>query len=49
MRTLEQRRDDLRAGMAEAFQVLDGSLKADVMLLTGLTAEEVDAVGGIDE
>ncbi|MFP8943002.1 hypothetical protein ACLIYM_16415 [Streptomyces fenghuangensis] len=46
---LEQRREDLRAGMVEAMQVLDGSLKADVMLLTGLTAEEIDAVGGIDE
>lgn len=39
----------LRVGMAEALQVLDGSLKSDVMLLTGLTAEEIDAVGGIDE
>ncbi|WP_405644394.1 hypothetical protein [Streptomyces sp. NBC_00019] len=46
---LEQRREDLRAGMVEALQVLDGSLKSDVMLLTGLTAEEIDAVGGIDE
>ncbi|QMU75534.1 hypothetical protein GXW83_07065 [Streptacidiphilus sp. PB12-B1b] len=46
---LEQRREDLRVGMTEALQVLDGSLKSDVMLLTGLTAEEIDAVGGIDE
>ncbi|QKW07691.1 hypothetical protein HUT18_16185 [Streptomyces sp. NA04227] len=46
---LEQRRDDLRSGMVEALSVLDGSLKADVMLLTGLTAEELDSVGGIDE
>ncbi|GAB2959176.1 hypothetical protein GCM10023080_018920 [Streptomyces pseudoechinosporeus] len=46
---LEQRREDLRVGMVEALQVLDGSLKSDVMLLTGLTAEEIDAVGGIDE
>jgi len=46
---LEQRREELRAGMVEAMQVLDGSLKSDVMLLTGLTAEEIDAVGGIDE
>ncbi|MGP4091879.1 hypothetical protein [Streptomyces sp. KR55] len=46
---LEQRRKDLHAGMVEALQVLDGSLKSDVMLLTGLTAEEIDAVGGIDE
>lgn len=45
----EQRREDLRVGMVEATQVLDGSLKSDVMLLTGLTAEEIDAVGGIDE
>jgi hypothetical protein len=46
---LEQRREDLRTGMVEALSVLDGSLKSDVMLLTGLTAEEIDAVGGIDE
>ncbi|MFE9925842.1 hypothetical protein ACFYQA_31035 [Streptomyces sp. NPDC005774] len=46
---LDQRREDLREGMVEALRVLDGSLKSDVMLLTGLTAEEIDAVGGIDE
>lgn len=46
---LEQRREDLRTGMVEAMRVLDGSFKADVMLLTGLTADEIDAVGGIDE
>lgn len=46
---LEQRREDLRKGMVEALRALDGSLKSDVMLLTGLTAEEIDAVGGIDE
>jgi hypothetical protein len=46
---LEQRREELRAGMVEALRVLDGSLKADVMLLTGLTSAEIDAVGGIEE
>lgn len=46
---LDQRREDLREGMMEALSVLDGSLKSDVMLLTGLTSEEIDAVGGIDE
>jgi len=46
---LEQRCEDLRVGMAEALQVIDGSVKSDIMLLTGLTAEEIDAVGGIDE
>lgn len=46
---LDQRREDLREGMVEALSVLDGSLKSDVMLLTGLAAEEIDAVGGIDE
>jgi hypothetical protein len=46
---LEQRRVELRAGMIEAMKVLDGSLKSDVMLLTGLTSEEIDQVGGIDE
>jgi hypothetical protein len=46
---LDQRREDLREGMVEALSVLDGSLKSEVMLLTGLTSEEIDAVGGIDE
>ncbi|MEU1210870.1 hypothetical protein ACFYSH_11575 [Streptomyces sp. NPDC005791] len=46
---LDQRREDLREGMVEALSVLDGSLKSDVMLLTGLTSEDIDAVGGIDE
>lgn len=46
---LDQRREDLREGMVEALSVLDGSLKSDVMLLTGLTSEEIDTVGGIDE
>ncbi|MDF6020151.1 hypothetical protein [Streptomyces sp. JH34] len=46
---LDQRREDLREGMVEALSVLDGSLKSDVMLLTVLTSEEIDAVGGIDE
>ncbi|MFG2404940.1 hypothetical protein ACGFR8_11530 [Streptomyces brevispora] len=46
---LDQRREDLREGMVEALSVLDGSLKSDVMLLTGLTSEEIDAVGGVDE
>ncbi|MFD9428732.1 MULTISPECIES: hypothetical protein [unclassified Streptomyces] len=46
---LDQRREDVREGMVEALSVLDGSLKSDVMLLTGLTSEEIDAVGGIDE
>lgn len=46
---LDQRREDLREGMVEALSVLDGTLKSDVMLLTGLTSEEIDAVGGIDE
>lgn len=46
---LEQRREDLAAGMADALRVLDGSLKGDLAALTGLTAEEIDAVGGLDE
>ncbi|MFJ6212137.1 hypothetical protein ACIQGZ_02175 [Streptomyces sp. NPDC092296] len=46
---LEQRREELKAGMVEAMRVLDGSLRSDVALLTGLTVEEIDAVGGIDE
>ncbi|WP_067400765.1 hypothetical protein [Streptomyces thermovulgaris] len=40
---------NLGDGTVEALQGLDGSLHADVILLIGLTAEEIDAVGGIDE
>ncbi|WP_433549639.1 hypothetical protein ACQPZG_16740 [Streptomyces sp. CA-294286] len=46
---LDQRREDLRTGMVEALNVLDGSLTPDVMLMTGLTAEEIEAFGGINE
>jgi hypothetical protein len=44
-----QQREEISRGVIDAMKVLDGSLKADVVALTGLTAEEIDAVGGIEE
>ncbi|TMR90174.1 hypothetical protein [Nonomuraea basaltis] len=46
---MELKREEIRRGVIDAMKVLDGSLKADVMALTGMTAEEIDAVGGIEE
>ncbi|MGP3955732.1 hypothetical protein ACTWPT_07010 [Nonomuraea sp. 3N208] len=46
---MELKREEIRRGVIDAMKVLDGSLKADVMALTGLTAEEIDAVGGIED
>lgn len=46
---LEQRREEIRQGMAEAIQVLDGSTTARVALLTGIPAEDIGRLGGIEE
>jgi hypothetical protein len=43
------RREEIHRRMTEAMQVLDGSTKARVALMTGIPAEEIDRLGGIDE
>lgn len=43
---LERRRDEVRAGMIEAMNVLDGSLSSSVSLLTGLSPERIAELGG---
>jgi hypothetical protein len=46
---LAARREEIHRRMAEAMQVLDGSTTARVALLTGLSSEEIDRLGGIGE
>ncbi|GAA1007403.1 hypothetical protein Aple_018250 [Acrocarpospora pleiomorpha] len=46
---LELRREEIRSRMMESMRKLDGSNLARVALLTGLTAEQINAVGGARE
>jgi uncharacterized protein (DUF1778 family) len=46
---LEQRREEVRRGMIESMKVLDGSLTSSVALLTGLSAERIEALGGVGD
>lgn len=46
---LEQRREEVRRGMLEAMRVLDGSLSANVSMLTGLSPERIEELGGVGE
>lgn len=46
---IEHRREEIRQGMVESMRVLDGTTKARVALLTGISTEDIDRLGGIDE
>ncbi|WP_327584017.1 hypothetical protein OHA25_50750 [Nonomuraea sp. NBC_00507] len=46
---LELRREEIRSRMMESMRKLDRSDLARVALLTGLTAEQINAVGGVRE
>ncbi|MEO3789327.1 hypothetical protein ABGB14_03900 [Nonomuraea sp. B10E15] len=46
---LELRREEIRSSMKESMRKLDGSNLSRVALLTGLTAEQINAVGGVRE
>jgi hypothetical protein len=46
---LSARREELAAGLREAMEVLDGTNPSRLALLTGLTLEEIDEIGGIRE
>ncbi|MEO3786636.1 hypothetical protein ABGB12_25195 [Actinocorallia sp. B10E7] len=46
---LEQRREEIRRGMIESMKVLDGSLTASVAMLTGLSPERIEALGGVGD
>ncbi len=43
---LEQQREHIRRGMIESMKVLDGSLSSSVSLLTGLSPERINELGG---
>jgi len=46
---IENHRDAIQRGVAQALSQLDGTVASSVTLLTGMSREELDEVGGIDE
>ncbi|HEY6315332.1 MAG TPA: hypothetical protein VIY52_31635 [Streptosporangiaceae bacterium] len=46
---LDARREEMQAGMRELLGVLDGSRAARIAMLAGMTREELDSVGGVEE
>jgi hypothetical protein len=46
---LELRRTELREAMLAKLSRLDGSLKSSVSLLTGISPEDIDRLGGTGE
>jgi hypothetical protein len=46
---VEQRREEIRAQMREVMRTLDGSRRSRVALLTGLSPERLDELGGVGE
>ena len=46
---LEQRREEIRHGMRESMKLLDGSLTASVSMLTGLSPERIEELGGVGD
>lgn len=46
---LEQRREEIRRGMIESMRLLDGSLTSSVAMLTGLSPERIEELGGTGE
>jgi hypothetical protein len=46
---LEIRREEIRQNMQATLAKLDGTNRSRLALLTGLTVEQIDAVGGISE
>jgi hypothetical protein len=46
---LAARREEIHTRMTEAMRVLDGTTKSRVALLTGVSPEDIDRLGGIQE
>ncbi|QGQ20461.1 hypothetical protein GC089_16280 [Cellulomonas sp. JZ18] len=46
---IDNHRDAIQEGVSNALKQLDGSLGASVSVLTGVSQEEIAALGGIDE
>ena len=46
---LEQRREEIRRGLVESMKLLDGSLTSSVAMLTGLSPERIEELGGVGD
>ena len=46
---LDARREEMQAGMRELLSQLDGSRAARIAMLAGMTREELEAIGGVEE
>ncbi|WP_106397567.1 type II toxin-antitoxin system TacA family antitoxin [Actinocorallia populi] len=46
---LEQRREEVRLGMIESMRVLDGPLHRSVAMLTSLSPERIEELGGVGD
>jgi len=46
---LKEQRQALHRGMVESMRVLNGTMASEVSLLTGLSAERLDELGGVSE
>jgi hypothetical protein len=46
---LEARREEMQAGMQDLLSELDGSRASRVAMLAGMTRQELESVGGIEE
>lgn len=46
---VEQRREELRRQMQEVMRKLDGTRRSRVALLTGISPERLDELGGVGE
>jgi len=46
---LAARREEIHRRMTEAMRVLDGTTRSRVTLLTGISPDEIDRLGGIRE
>ncbi|MBS2966516.1 hypothetical protein KGA66_25985 [Actinocrinis puniceicyclus] len=46
---LDARREEMQAGMRELLRELDGTRASRVAMLAGMTREELDSVGGVEE
>lgn len=46
---LDARREDMQAGMRQLLTELDGSRAARIAMLAGMSREELESVGGVEE
>lgn len=46
---VENHREDIQAGVAQALKQLDGTVASSVELLTGFSREKLDQLGGVPE